>query len=55
MLTQNTHIYTYKNAIEEGIISAPIFEKAKKKEELVNVVRGYLNKNSDSLCKLMPG
>ncbi|KHT29581.1 DEAD/DEAH box helicase [Pectobacterium carotovorum] len=47
--TEHSYIYTYKNAIEEGIISAPVFSKAKK-EELVNVVRDYLNKNSDTLC-----
>ncbi|MFL4406159.1 hypothetical protein P9482_23365, partial [Escherichia coli] len=44
-----SYIYTYKNAIEEGIISAPVFAKAKK-EDLVSVVRDYLNKNSDTLC-----
>lgn len=38
MLTQNTHIYTYKNVIEESTILAPILKK-QKKEELVNVVR----------------
>lgn len=47
--TDHSYIFTYENAVEEKVISAPLFGKVKK-EELVSTLKEHFEKNDDIVC-----